>query len=73
MMLSRKSFLVGYSGQNTYKIYFPETSKIEHLKDIIFMKNDKSLETFLAENQDLFYYPDLNSENIPTTMNKNIP
>ena len=72
MVPSQESFLVGYSGQNIYKIYFPETGKIEHLKDVIFIKNDKSLETSLPEDRDLFYYPDFNSKNTPVTTNENI-
>ena len=73
MVPSREGFLVGYSGQNIYKIYFPETGKIEHLRDVIFMENDESLETSLAEDRDLFYYPDFNSEDTPATTDENIP
>lgn len=36
------------------------------------MKNDKSLETFLVENQDLFYYPNFNSKDISTITNEYI-
>lgn len=71
-MPSQKDFLVDYSSQNTYKIYFPKTSKIKHLRDIIFIKNDKSLETSLAENRDLFYYSKLNSKNTLITTNENV-
>lgn len=73
MVPSREGLLVGYLGQNTYKIYFPETGKIEHLRDVTFMEDDKSLETSFAEDRDLFYYPDFTSENAPATTNENIP
>ena len=73
MVFSQKGFLVGYSGQNIYKIYFPKTGKIGHLRDVIFIKNDESLETSLAEDRDLFYYLDFNSEDTPATIDENIP
>ena len=72
IVLSQKSFLIGYSGQNIYKIYFPKTGKIEHLRDVIFMENDKSLETFLAKDRDLFYYLNFNLENTLATTDENI-
>lgn len=53
-------------------IYFLETSKIKHLKNIIFIENDKFLETSLVKDQDLFYYLNLNSKDAPTITNKNI-
>lgn len=33
------------------------------------MKKNKVLETFFVENQNLFYYPDFNSEGTPITIN----
>lgn len=63
MMPSQEDFLVRYLGQNTYKIFFSETSKIKY------PKND---EISLIKDQDLFYYLDLNSENTLTITNENI-
>lgn len=70
---SQEGFLVGYLSQNIYKIYFLENGKIEHLKNVIFIENYKLLEKSLAKNRDLFYYPDFNSKNTSTTIDKNIP
>lgn len=49
MVLSYKDFLISYSGQNTYKIYFLKTSKIEYLRNVIFMENNKFLKTSFEE------------------------
>ena len=37
---SREGYLVGYLGQNIYKIYFPEMGKIERLRNITFIEDD---------------------------------
>ena len=63
VMPSREGFLVGYLGQNIYKIYFPETGKIERLRDITFMEDDQPLETPLPD-QESFYYPDFASDEV---------
>lgn len=64
--------MVIYLDQNTYKIYFLKVYKTKHLKNIIYMKNDKFLEIFLIKNWDLFHYPDFNLENILKIINKNV-
>ena len=58
---SREGFLVGYIGQNIYKIYFPDSEKVEQLRDVIFVEEDKSLETPLKPHES-FYYPELASK-----------
>lgn len=72
MVLSQEQFLVGYLGQNINKIYFSKTGRIEHLKDVIFMENDKLLEISFTEDEDLFYYPDFNLEDTSVTIDENI-
>ena len=72
IVFSQRRFLARYSGQNIYKIYFSKAGKIEHLRDVIFTENDKSLNTSLTENRDLFYYPKFNSKDTQATTDENI-
>ena len=63
MVPSRKGFLVGYLGQNIYKIYFPETGKIQQLRDITIIEDDQLLATLLPD-QETFSYPDFASNEV---------
>lgn len=72
IIFSQKSFLVIYLGQNIYKIYFLKAYKTKHLKNIIYIKNNKFLEIFFTKNRDLFHHPDFNSEDTLKIMNKNV-
>lgn len=71
-MLSKEGFLVVYLGQNTFKIYFLKIYKTKYLKNIIYIKNNKFLEIFLAKNRDSFHYPNFKLEDTSRIINKNI-
>lgn len=72
MFFSRNNFLFGYLGQNIYKIYFFQTSIIEHLKDMIFIENDQLIKISFQKDRNLFYYLNFNLKNTLTTNNENI-
>lgn len=45
---------------------------VKNLKYVIFKKNNKLLEIFIIENQDLFFYSNFYSKDILRIINKNI-
>lgn len=73
MVPSREGFLVSYLGQNIYKIDFPDTHKIEALKNVIFKEDKIPLEILLAENQESFFYLDSVSNNDFSTTDQDLP
>lgn len=43
-------FLIDYTGNNTYKIYFLDWKRIRNLRNVTFIENNQILEIVFIEN-----------------------